>query len=245
LCALLLSASCSNKETDALATETVEQPTEFETVPAKPISKPAFEQDLDTNLHHVADHVSIYEVKWEDDPEVEAAAKMAYRIVFTKSGEVVKEFKGEVETNRGAEWGLTSDVMKSGESPHDPRFLEISQGFAACGYVWNHFLFFVDGNRISQVLTTFSSMDSGFGTSYAYKPTMQSGKAVKFAAVTVEIDEAESSTDEKTMLEIKYSDSTNYEFLHNSWKPTLITPKGTVYRREVRSFDDYYNQAGL
>ncbi|RZJ73191.1 hypothetical protein [Flavobacterium sp.] len=239
----LLAFGCSHKESvenDDVVSETVESPMETDAKAVEKTGKLVYEENLDRNLKAVADKVRVYELDWKNDKDSEGAGNLEYRIEFIKSGKVVKDFSGKIDTDRGAEWSVNSKVIQTSETEYDSRFLEVSTGYAACGYVWNHFLFFVDANEIQQVLTNYSMMDSGFGTSYEFFPTMESGKATKFSMVKVNVDEAETSSEESTVLEIAYSDSTDYSLENGKWRGNRVTPKEKVYRKKVVSFDDYY-----
>lgn len=241
LLATVFLACCSGKERDTnVAVETTESPVETGSTPRETHLKPVHAENLDKSLHAIADRVLVYETDWKYDTDSESGAMLKYRLEFVKSGQTVARFSGEIRTDKGAEWGIIPNIIKAGDTEHDPRFIEVSHGFAACGYVWHHFLFFVHGNGIQQVLSYESVSDGGFGTSTDYFPTFESGNATRFSTVRVDISEAENTTEENEILEISYSDSTDYTLVNGNWKAVRVTPEEKVYRKRTVPFREYY-----
>ncbi len=167
-----------------------------------------------------------------------------YRIDFISGQQLQHTYTLKIDFDmEGRQWSLYENFMQEPKTKaNDPRFLNLSNGYPACGYGHDNFLFFVNNGKIAVVDTWQSVFDGGFGSDRTFIPTYKGNVVTSFSGYDVEIDQAENSTDSLEILQFRYKDSVRFDFKSGNWKKKRLTPKGKVYRTEQRPFDEYYKQ---
>lgn len=228
-----LSFACSKKEEARTVAVTVEEPsqTQHPSLP-KPIigsSDPILSERIAGN--EFVDEVKIYEIKTVFGKD--SVRELFYRIHFLKNSEIVHEYKDKETVDNGSEWGIWNTLMQRENDTVniDRRFIQISNGFPACGYAHLNMLFFAGENGIQKVTENYAMADGEFGSYTQYLPTIVNGKAVKFSSVSIARDASEKSTPEREVILVNYSDSTDYEWKNGKWEAQRRTPKEKVYRQ--------------
>ena len=228
----LLSMACS-KEKDGVELARPNKKAITVKILPKPIigtTRPVLSDSIEGNDY--IDEIRIYQTRIEFNKD--SLATLFYRIHFLKDKEIVSEIKDKLAYDQGSEWYTFPDLMhmENDTVNTDRRFIEISNGFPACGYGHLNMLFFADENGVRKVAQNYSMADGEYGSYTEYIPTVENGKAIKFSSVAILRDESNQSTPEKEMILVNYSDSTDYEWENGKWQAHRRTPKEKVYRKK-------------
>lgn len=187
-----------------------------------------------------ADKVYVYNLKTTYDAD--SIGTLYYKIVFFKNDQPVSQFRNTISFSEAlGDWSINTDLMNDKkQGAYDRRFVEISNGYPACGYTHTHLLFYIADDSVLQVKEWETMSDGGYGIHTEFFPQLSKGKTLAFAAVDVVVDQAPMEADSIERLEIRYQDSVLYEFRNKKWVPENVTPTDKVYRKKYITFDDYF-----
>jgi hypothetical protein len=166
--------------------------------------------------------------------------KAFYKLEFYNKETLMKSFETSIAVDEeDGEWSINNDIFKN-----NYKFIEISYGYAACGYTQTNFLFYIDKNNSHLVTKNESMADGGYGTWTSYEPIFKENVFISFTSkiVQVESDDSKPYNENNEDLIINYSDSIVYRQQSNIWVENKITQKGKVYRKEYKLFNNYYKQ---
>jgi hypothetical protein len=174
----------------------------------------------------------------------DSLATVFFRFDFFKKDTLIKSFPASIRfDSEEGEWYTDENVFSENKNDKtDKRFMELSHGHSACGYVQTHFLFFVDKDTVQLVTKNESISDSGYGIWTVLEPISKDNKLISFSSKRIQIDTDESKphNDDNEDLVISYLDSIVYTQLSDKWIGKLKSQKEKIYRREFKKFDDYY-----
>ena len=169
----------------------------------------------------------------------DSIVKATIRFDFYDKNKLVKSFPSTIEYGQEeGEWYLNQNVFST--TKNEDAFIQLSNGYPACGYLQTNFLFFI-GTKDLQLITINETMsDSGYGTYTTYEPHYQNNKLVAFSSKVVNVDSDESKPSSDDDVVISYSDSVVYKWETNKWTEKFKSKKGKTFRKEFKKFDDYH-----
>lgn len=182
------------------------------------------------------DKVLISTIKKEINKD--SIVKVTIRFDFYDKNKLVKSFPSIIEYGRDeGEWYINQNVFSTIEK--EDTFIQLSNGYPACGYVQTNFLFFIGSNTIQFITTNKSLSDSGYGNYTTYEPHYQNNKLIAFSSkiINVDNDESKKLIDDDDLV-ISYSDSVVYKWENNKWIEKFKSQKGKVFRKEFKKLGD-------
>lgn len=183
------------------------------------------------------DKVLISTIKKEINKD--SIVKATIRFDFYDKNKLVKSFPSTIEYGQEeGEWYLNQNIFSTAKN--EDAFIQLSNGYPACGYVQTNFLFFIGTNDIQLITINETMSDSGYGTYTTYEPHYQNNKLVAFSSKVVNVDSDESKPSSDDDLVISYSDSVVYKWKTNKWIEKFKSEKGKTFRKEFKKFDDYH-----
>ncbi|RXR21038.1 hypothetical protein EQG63_03625 [Flavobacterium amnicola] len=189
-----------------------------------------FSYDEKTKLNDYA-LISVLDKKYTED----SIASATFKIDFMFKKQLVYSHQLKVKNiDNGSEWygNLELDSISS-------TLKTITLGYPACGYLQREFLFYINPKTKSALVNQWESMsDSGWGT----WSRVISGKQENFIFRTTSFSPKDDEIEEIGRAE--YSDSIEFKLVHNRWIRIYKTPKGKVYRNEIKSFDAFHKIDG-
>ena len=113
----------------------------------------------------------------------------------------------------------------------------ITLGYPACGYLQQNFLFYINPKSKSNLIHQWESVsDSGWGN----WSQIIAGTPEEFIFRSESFSPKDDASEDVGVLE--YSDSIKFKLTNNQWTKVYKTPKGKVYRSEVKSFEEFHDQ---
>ena len=159
-----------------------------------------------------------------------------YRFDFYRNDSLVKKsyfsLKNIFEEN--ADW-YSQSGFKYEEKPKYSSYLTISNGYPACGYEHNHFLFCTENNTFDLIHEYSTFSDSGWGN---YVLFFEKNNNLLISH-TSSFGPDEDGNEEMGIEEL--SDSIHFKLENKKWTKSYITPKNTIYRSRKISFNKYHN----
>lgn len=153
-----------------------------------------------------------------------------------KSGVFPVEIRGHVKE---AEWDAESPFLI--DSTHQRNdFVVLHNGFPACGYSQNFFLFVKNADNKIQLLDEWETFfDAPYGNFQLFKPIDENS----FARITVNIEGSDQETKEgeEEMATVTKSDSVVFYQKKNRWIKKEITKKGKEFWQRNMKFDEAYH----
>lgn len=171
--------------------------------------------------------ISVLNRNYKED----SISSATFKIDFMFKKQLVYSHQLKVKNiDNGAEWygNLELDSISS-------PLKTITLGYPACGYSQREFLFYVNPKSKSQLVHQWESMsDSGWGT----WSQIISGNPENFIFRSESFSPKDDEVEDIGITE--YSDSIEFKLVNNQWKQIHKTPKGKVYRSEIKSFDEFH-----
>lgn len=179
-----------------------------------------------------------YILVFQNDKKIgkDSLIKAKFRLDFYKNNKKIGFDKVEL-TNYQPESGWSATYGLSIENAEKAPFLKIRNGYEACGYAQDNFLYSIEKNKVQQVHYWRTMSDSGWGVHLEFiqkTPTVIYSNTISFSPTE---NETIGNEDIGT---VEYSDSIKFERKNNKWIKTYITPKDSVYRKFDQSFNDFH-----
>ncbi|HEY0091775.1 MAG TPA: hypothetical protein VGB43_04740, partial [Flavobacterium sp.] len=153
---ILLTLSCQKTPPNGRAIIAV-RPVEVET---------STSQKVDTfKLENFADTDRIQVRHLEKNISKAGGSTAKFHIEFLRNGSVVSSVPVQNPFNEGEEgsWYLNSEIMRDSKKV-DKRFICLTYGYEACGYLQSSYLFFIKGRDVQFVTRWATVPDAGYGS---------------------------------------------------------------------------------
>lgn len=155
-----------------------------------------------------------------------------FEFIFYKNNTFSYKTKENISCyTEGSNWYF---LFGLNEKQNLKNYLEIINGYEACGYIQHHFLYDVE-NEIQLIFRYETMSDSGWGEYIEFeniKTNSFSVKKVSFMPVDYNYE------DELGIYEI--SDSVKFEKKNKKWKKIVLSRKGQIIKTDTISFSEFH-----
>lgn len=175
--------------------------------------------------------------KKEKQSTQEGSKIQNFDLNFYENSKKIEKFSIQIEGfEKNAKWSAESSFVI--DSLHQKKsFVLLHNGFPACGYAQNYFLFVKNiRNQIQKLDEWDTYFDAPYGTYQSIKPISEHS----FSRVTVSINgsDKEVINDEEEFAVVTKSDSIIYYQEKDRWFKKHITPKGSIFWEREMKLDD-------